>query len=160
MSAVALQPIQELRASLTLTPDLAVWVCAVEDGAEPPEGLPPAVVAEAQRLAEQAERLLAPPTEQQLRGWLVDIAAHYYALRPTHDPKAPAAYAATVIDALRMTPIGTLTRANRHEVWANNDWLPSIGQIERVLFPDRDKLETRARALRAVAGAARTGLGC
>jgi hypothetical protein len=159
MSEIALQPIQELRASLTLTPDLAVWVCAVEDGAEPPEGLPPAVVAEAQRLAEQAERLLQPVPERILRPWLAMIAANHVARRPMEEKNA-AAWAASIINDFHGMPIGVFTMANKAEVNLNYTFLPATAEINKVLMPDRDKLETRARALRAVAGAARTGRGC
>ena len=164
MSAVALQPIHDLRASLTLTPDLAVWVCAVEDGAEPPERLPPAVVTEAQRLAERADRLMAPASNTTIRQWLVPLVGHYGAAKGVVSEEASSIWAATVVEiAMRGMPVGVFTAANLSELMAASvvyGKLPTADLLMEVLGPDRDKLETRARALRAVAAAARIGRGC
>ena len=160
MNDLALIPVQELRAGLTLTPDLAWWVCAVEDGADLPENLPPAVIEEATRQAALAERLMTPVPSSVLRPWLAMIAGHYGA---AHRPKAEdqaSVWARTVELAMEGMPAGVFTRANLGEVLLRSSFFPTAAQLMEVLAPDRDVLERRARALRAVAQATGEPTSC
>lgn len=151
MSDIALKPVQELRATLTLSLDLARWVCAVEDGAALPETLPTPVIDEAKRQAALADRLMTPVPSTVLRPWLAMIAGHYGA---AHRPKAEdqaTVWARTVELAMEGMPAGVFTRANLGEVLLRNSFFPTAAQLMEVLAPDRDLLDRRARALRSIA---------
>jgi hypothetical protein len=152
MSGTALVPIEDLRSRLTLTPEVASWVCAAEDGAALPAVLPSSVVAEATRLAALAERLTAPVTPQVLRPWLALMAGHY-AVQRARSAEEATAWARTTEVALEGMPVGVFTKANLGEIILRNAFWPVAHQMIEVLAPDRDNLERRANALRAVANA-------
>lgn len=151
MSDVALVPVQELRLALTLTPDLAEWVCAIEDGAALPRNLPPAVIAEASRQAALADRLMTPVPTEVIRPWLAVIAGHYSVQRVLSGEQS-AAWARTIEIAMTGMPAGVFTRANLGEVLAQFTFVPTAAQLMQVLMPDRDNLERRTMALAAIAG--------
>ena len=151
MGDVALVPVQELRATLTLTPGLALWVCAVEDGAEPPESLPAPVIEEARRQAALADRLMTPVPRGVLTPWLALIAGHFAAAQRARSQQEASTWARTIELAMEGMPAGVFTRANLAEVLLRNSFLPTAAQLIEVLMPDRDNLERRARALRVLA---------
>ena len=158
MSDIALPKVQELRATLTLSHDLAWWVCAVEDGAELPENLPSAVIDEAKRQAALADRLMSPVVPGVLRPWLALIVGHYSAVQRARSGEEAAAWRATIEITMEGMPNGVFTRANLGEVLARYAFWPTAAQLIEVLAPDRDVLERRARALRMVAMASSPSL--
>lgn len=147
--------LQDSRAKLTLTPALAWWVCALEDGADLPDRLPQDIMTEAKRLAALAEHLMAPVPSRVLRPWLALIATHYATAKGATSEEAASMWAATIdYVALAGMPAGVFTRANLAEVLARTTVygkLPTADQLVEVLAPDRDNLERRANALRRVA---------
>lgn len=151
MSDLSLIPVQELRAALSLTPDLARWVCAVEDGADLPETMPPVVVEEAKRQGALADRLMRPVPEAVLNPWLALIAGHYAAAQRARTVQEASTWARTIALAMEGMPAGVFTRTNLGEVLARYAFLPTAAQLMEVLAPDRDVLERRANALRRVA---------
>lgn len=155
MSDITRVPVQELRSALTLSPDLAFWVCAIEDGAEVPENLPPAVLDEARRRSDQANRLMTPVPQPVLAPWLALIAGHYAAAQRARSAQEASTWARTIELAMEGMPIGVFTRANLGEVLLRCSFLPTAAQLMDVLAPDRDTLERRAYALRQIAGPVR-----
>lgn len=152
MTDIALIPVHELRANLVLTDSLAWWVCAIEDGADLPETLPSDVMAEAQRQSLLADRLMTPVPPAVLRPWLARIAANYTVLHGKYmSPEDSGLWREGIEIATEGMPAGVFTRGNIAEIFILYDWLPSPGQIMKVLIPDRDNLERRANALRRVA---------
>lgn len=152
MSDVALIPVDTVRKDLSLTPDLARWVCAVEDGAEVPANLPAAVIAEATRQTALAGRLMTPVPTTVLNPWLALIAGHYAAAQRARTQQEASTWARTIGLAMEGMPVGVFTRTNLGEVLSRYGFLPTAAQLTEVLAPDRDTLERRAKALRLVAG--------
>lgn len=150
MSELALVPVDTVRKDLTLTPGLAIWVCAVEDGAAVPDNLPAVVVEEARRQMALADRLMTPVPASVLKPWLALIAGHYAAAQRARSQQEASAWAGTIALAMEGMPAGVFTRANLGEILLRNSFLPTAAQLMDVLMPDRDALERRARALRAI----------
>lgn len=151
MSELALVPVQEIRASLTLSQDLSRWVCAAEDGAELPANLPPSIIEEARRHLILIDRLMNPVPDKVIRPWLAVMAGHYTVQRPKSESES-AAWARTIELAMEGMPVGVFTKANLGEILLRSAFLPTAAQLMEVLAPDRDVLERRAHALRRVAG--------
>lgn len=155
MNDLALIPVHELRANLTLSHGLAWWVCAVEDGADLPESLPADIVAEGKQLAALANRLMAPAPAAVTTPWLALVAGHYMAAKGALPREVTSMWATTTANiAMKGMPVGVFTQANLGEVLARctvYGKLPTADQLIEVLAPDRDQLERRANALRLVA---------
>lgn len=151
MNDVALIPVHELRANLTLSHGLAWWICAVEDGADLPESLPADIVAEAKRLLAIADCMMAPVPDDVLKPWLSFIATQWLFAGRGRTREETEIWKRVMVKDLAGMPIGVFTVVNATEIKLRNTFFPMLSQINDVLAPDRDQLERRANALRLVA---------